>query len=376
MEEKRSSNRIVSYLVIFFIGCLAMYAVVYFFPTSITESITKVEKDVTVTDAGIADAVEKLYDATVIVGVDWKNNQLVSWGSGVVYKVEGNDAYILTNHHVVDGASKIVIYYTDDTEAEGTLVGSDEYMDTAVIKVDAKTIKAVAEIGDSSKVGVGDTVFAIGTPVSLNYKFTTTRGILSAKDRFVAMSNATNSMFGYSNGETWYMKLLQTDTAINSGNSGGPLANANGELIGITNSKSGGYTSSGASIENIGFAIPIEDAINMAEQLIKSGKVTRGYLGIAMTTIEGAQEYDIKVPDNITEGVVIAEVEKGYTADEAGLKKGDIITKLGDYDVKNYMYLKYYLYRYSVGDKVTIKYIRDGKEQSVDITIAAKNKNI
>lgn len=333
------------------------------------------QKEVTVTDKGIADAVEKLYDATVIVEVG-SGNRLSGWGSGVVYQKDDKYGYILTNHHVVDEADDIMVVYSDDTESEAELIGSDEYADIAVLRVPVKTIKMVAEIGKSEDVRVGDTVFAVGTPVSLEYSFTVTRGILSGKNRMVEMtsskSNKTN-FFGQQTTESWYMNLLQIDASINSGNSGGPLANSNGEVIGITNSKlssSSSFSSSQASIENMGFAIPIEDALSVAEKLIENkGKISRPVLGVSMTTIENASRYDINLSDKVTEGALIVDVSKDSTADAAGLKKGDVITKLDDYKITDYEYLKYYLYRYNVGDKVKITYIRNGKENTTTVTL-------
>jgi serine protease Do len=183
----------------------------------------------------------------------------------------------------------------------------------------------------------------------------------------VEMSNSSQSIF-QRNTDSWYMRLLQIDASINSGNSGGPLANANGEVIGITNSKlSSSYGS--ASIENMGFAIPIEDALNVASQLRKNGKVIRPFLGVSMTTIEQASRAGINLDSSITSGAVIVEVQKDSASDKAGLKKGDVITKFGDYEIKDYQYLKYYLYRYNVGDDVTVTYIRDGKEKTTTMTL-------
>lgn len=329
------------------------------------------QKEVTVTDKGIADAVEKLYDATVIVEVG-SGNKLSGWGSGVVYEKDDKYAYILTNHHVIDGAEDIEIVYSDETSTEAELIGSDEYADIAVLKVPVDSIKAVAEIGKSEDVRVGDTVFAVGTPVSLEYSFTVTRGILSGKNRMVEMtsskSNATN-FFGQKTSESWYMNLLQIDASINSGNSGGPLANSNGEVIGITNSKlSSSYSQT--SIENMGFAIPIEDALSVASKLIENnGKIKRPVLGVSMTNVEGAAYYEIKLSDSIKQGAVVVDVSKDSVADAAGLKKGDVITKLDDYEISDYEYLKYYLYRYNVGDKVKITYIRNGKENTTTVTL-------
>lgn len=324
------------------------------------------QKEVTVTDEGIADAVEKLYDATVIVKIT-NGGKVIGWGSGVVYNKDQKYGYIFTNHHVVEDARDIVIEYTDGTETSGEVLGSDEYADVAVIRVDVNTIKAVAEIGKSEGLRPGDTVFAVGTPIDLAYKFTVTRGILSGKDRMVEMTN--NDRYNMSASDSWYMNLLQIDASINSGNSGGPLANSNGEVIGITNSKLSS-TYSSTSIENIGFAIPIEDALSVADKLINNdGKIKRPVLGVSMVTIEAADYYDIDLSSDVTEGALVADVTKGSVADKAGLKKGDVIIKMEDYKIKDYMYLKYYLYRYDIGDTIKITYLRDNKEKEVSITL-------
>ena len=327
------------------------------------------EKEVTVTDKGISDAVSKLYDASVIVEVGTSEDKLSGWGSGFVYKTDDKYGYIFTNHHVVDGAKSIKIILSNETEVTGELVGSDEYADVAVVKIPKDKVIAVAEIGKSEDVLVGDTIFAIGTPVSLEYSFTVTRGILSGKNRMVEMSSSAKKSYYGQSGDSWYMNLLQIDASINSGNSGGPLANSNGEVIGITNSKLSSSSLSGASIENMGFAIPIEDALSVAEYLENNGKVTRPVLGVTMTSVEGAEYNGVKISDSITSGAVITDVSSGSTADAAKLKKGDVIIKLDDYKIKDYKYLKYYLYRYRVGDKVKITYIRDGKEKTVEVTL-------
>ena len=328
------------------------------------------EKEVTVTDTGIRDAVSKLYNASVIVEVGSTKDKLSGWGSGFVYKKDSKYGYIFTNHHVVEGAKYIKIVLADESEVEGELVGSDEYADVAVVKIPADKVISVAEIGKSKDVLVGDTIFAIGTPVSLEYSFTVTRGILSGKNRMVEMtSSSKGSSIFQTSGDSWYMNLLQIDASINSGNSGGPLANSNGQVIGITNSKLSSSTMSGTSIENIGFAIPIEDALAVAEYLESNGKVTRPVLGVTMTSVEGAEYNGVAISDKITSGAVVTDVSSGSTADDAKLKKGDVITKLDDYNIKDYKYLKYYLYRYRVGDKVKITYIRGDKEKTVEVTL-------
>lgn len=340
----------------------------------------KVSKEVTVTDEGIADAVEKLYDATVIVKVSKDGKSISGWGSGFVYKKDNNDAYILTNHHVVEGAKDIGVEMSNGTLVDSTLVGSDEFSDVAVLKVDASSVLEVAEIGESENLRVGDTVFAIGTPVSLDYSFTVTRGILSGKNRLVEMKSSSSSSNGYSffggnreqkSTDTWYMKLLQIDASINSGNSGGPLANCNGEVVGITNSKlSSSYSQT--SIENIGFAIPIEDALEVASN-IESGKTTnmtdKPSLGVSMTDVSGASANNIDLPNSVKNGAVIVEVMDDSNASRAGLKSGDVIIKYDDYEITDFKHLKYYLFKSKKGDKVKITYLRDGKERTCELTL-------
>ena len=374
MEEDKKSKKGLSVAII--VGIIVLVAigdiVVNYVPLKeiFSKNVKYVtEKEVTVTDKGISDAVSKLYDASVIVEVGTSEDKLSGWGSGFVYKTDDKYGYIFTNHHVVDGAKSIKIVLSNETEVTGELVGSDEYADVAVVKIPKDKVIAVAEIGKSEDVLVGDTIFAIGTPVSLEYSFTVTRGILSGKNRMVEMSSSAKKSYYGQSGDSWYMNLLQIDASINSGNSGGPLANSNGEVIGITNSKLSSSTLSGASIENMGFAIPIEDALSVAEYLENNGKVTRPVLGVTMTSVEGAEYNGVKISDSITSGAVITDVSSGSTADAAKLKKGDVIIKLDDYKIKDYKYLKYYLYRYRVGDKVKITYIRDGKEKTVEVTL-------
>ena len=375
MEENKKNRKGLSVAIIVGIIILVLVAVgdivVNYVPLKeiFSKNVKYVtEKEVTVTDKGISDAVSKLYDASVIVEVGSSEDKLSGWGSGFVYKTDSKYGYIFTNHHVVDGAKTIKIVLSNETEVTGEFVGSDEYADVAVVKIPKDKVIAVAEIGKSEDVLVGDTIFAIGTPVSLEYSFTVTRGILSGKNRMVEMSSSKKSYYGQS-GDSWSMNLLQIDASINSGNSGGPLANSNGEVIGITNSKLSSSTLSGTSIENMGFAIPIEDALSVAEYLENNGKVSRPVLGVTMTSVEGAEYNGVKISDSITSGAVVTDVSSGSTADAAKLKKGDVIIKLDDYNIKDYKYLKYYLYRYRVGDKVKITYIRDGKEKTVEVTL-------
>lgn len=385
-EEKKNKNvkkakvknnnkvNLVLPIVTMFIGAACMYLLIYYVLPLNTSStvINKLEKEVTVTDQGIADAVEKLYDATVIVKIGSNDNPSGS-GSGFVYKTDDKYAYIITNYHVTEDNKEVYIEYTDGSTTEGDVLNGDEMIDVSVVRVPKDTILAVAKIGKSIDTKLGDTVFAIGTPLSMNYKFTVTRGILSGKDRLVAMSSSSSSIFSQSTKDTWYISLLQIDASINSGNSGGPLANANGEVIGITNSKlSSSYSSSNASIENIGFAIPIEDALVYADAFISGEIVKRPLLGISMLDLSdrwSLYQKGITLNTELTSGTVVIEVQKNSPADKAGLKRGDIVTELNGVKIEDSKSLQYTLYKQKIGDTITVTYERNGKTETANITL-------
>lgn len=370
MNNEKKSNSIVNYMIVFFVGCLAMYAVIYFFPTTITENITKLEKDVTVTDTGIADAVEKVYDAVVVVST-YKDDKLYASGTGFVYKKDGNKYYILTNHHVIEKGNKVSVTFTDGKVLDTTVVGSDQYADIAVLSLESKDEIKLVEIGSSKDVRVGDTSFAVGAPLDSAYSWTTTRGIVSGKDRLVEVA------IGNSQTSDYVMKVLQTDASINSGNSGGPLCNSNGEVIGITSLK---LVSEG--VEGIGFAIPIEDALETAKRLMDDEKISYPYLGIEYIDISSVYSsmqwyrmYSKLVADSgLTEGVIVYSVEKGSPVDDAGVKADDIIVSFEGEKVPNMAYLKYYLYQHKSGDNVTITIYRNGKYQDIKIKLGSNKQ--
>ena len=366
MNEINNKKNIVSYIMVLFVGALIMYAVVYFFPTSITENVTKLEKDVTVTDTGIADAVEKVYDSVVIVST-YKDNVYSASGTGFVYQKEDNKYYILTNHHVIDGGNKVTVTFTDGKVLETSVVGSDQYADIAVLSLESNDDIKIASIGKSESTRVGDTAFAVGAPLDSAYSWTVTRGIVSGKDRMVEVSLDQSSQNDY------VMKVLQTDAAINSGNSGGPLCNSNGEVIGITSLK---LVSSG--VEGMGFAIPIENAIIKAEQIIKGETANYPYIGISMLDLSKAyysyQYYDLIKSSNLSSGVIVVDVEKGSPASKAGLKSNDIITNINDEEVKNVAYLRYYLYQNNVNDEIKLTIFRDGKKQDVTVKLGTNKQ--
>lgn len=312
----------------------------------------------------ISESVKKVYDSVVVIE-GFKNKQLASTGTGFVYKQTDKKAYVMTNHHVVNGCDSVKLILSNNKEIDAVVVGSEAYSDIAVLSVDAKSILSVAVLGDSSKTLVGDTVFTVGSPEGVEYAGTVTKGILSGKDRLVAVALANSQVSDY------YMKVLQTDAAINPGNSGGPICNTNGEVIGITNMKL-----VDSSVEGMGFAIPIEDALYYGAILEKGSNIERPYVGIGMLDIGDSfylWQNGITIPDKVTSGVVISSVSDNSPAKAAGLKKGDIIIKLGDHDIKSLAEFRYELYKYKVGDEVKVKYIRNGKNSETTIKLSKNN---
>lgn len=358
MQEYTSSNKTKSgiiLLVAFFLGALGMFALVKYYPNTITENVTKTIKDVTVTDEGIADAVEKVYDSVVTIET-YKSNKLYATGTGFVYKDANDKGYILTNNHVIESGDEIRVVFTNQKSVQAKVEGSDKYADIAVLSVDKEDILSVATIGKSESSRIGDTVFAVGAPIdSSAYSWSVTRGILSGKDRLVEVS-LNNSIVS-----DWVMSVLQTDAAINSGNSGGPLANSNGEVIGITSMKL-----ASSSIEGMGFAIPIEDALEYAERIESGEKIERPYLGVTMYNLSNIIG---QVRTSLTSGVYIDKVEAKSPADNAGLQSGDIIVKIDDTDVNTLAFLKYQLYKHKVGDKINVSFYRGEELKTITINL-------
>lgn len=354
---KNKKSLIITAIISLLVGALLMYGVFYFLPIARSQITNKLEKEVTVTDEGISDAVDKLYDAVVVVE-SYANNQQITSGSGFVYRKDSKLAYIVTNTHVIDEADKLYVTFTDGTRKEVTVVGKDKYSDIAVLSIDQKYVLAVATLGSSEEMRLGDTVFTIGAPIASEYSGTVTRGIISGKDRMVEVSiNSTND---------FVMKVIQTDAAINSGNSGGPIANVNGEVIGITSLK---LVSAG--VEGIGFAIPIEDVLVYATKIEKGEEIVRPFLGVSMidlTDLYNLNLSGIAIPENIN-GVVIAEVVADSPASKAGFEKGDIICKIGNEEVTTISELRYELYKYKPGDTVELSYVRSEKLNTVNVKL-------
>ena len=365
-KNKKSGNNtsvvlIVSILLSFVCGMMGAYLITK------TVSVSQVIKNITTSELvenSISSSVDKVYGSTVVV-IASSNGKTISTGTGFIYKIKDNKAYIMTNNHVIDGADSVVVEFNDKSEKiEASIVGGDTYADIAVLTIKNDNYTAV-ELGEVDELKLGDTIFTVGSPMGVDYKGTVTKGILSGKERMVAV-NLTGSTSDY------YMKVLQIDAAVNPGNSGGPLCDVSGKVVGIISLKI-----VKDEVEGMGFAIPIEDALKYASLIEDGGEVVRPYLGIGMLDL--SQEYylwqnRINIPEGVDEGVAVVSVEDGSPAGKAGLKKGDIITKINDNDTDSLAEFRYELYKYNVGDKVKITFYRDGKEQSVNVTLG-KNTN-
>ena len=291
---------------------------------------------------------------------------IASEGSGVVYKKDGNSAYVVTNNHVVDGASQIEIMLSDGTKVVGELVGTDTYSDIAVVKIASDKVTTVAEFADSDKVTVGETAIAIGSPLGTDYANSVTQGIVSSLSRTVTMTN--------DDGETISTNAIQTDAAINPGNSGGALINIEGQVIGINSSKISSTSDSGSgnSVEGMGFAIPANDVVKIINQLEANGKVIRPALGITMANLSDLSTTTISrlnIPTSVTSGIVVASVQSGMPA-EGTLKKYDVITAIDDKDVSSTTDLQSVLYGHSTGDSIKVTFYRgtDKKTETIKLT--------
>lgn len=339
------------------VGALGAYIYFNFDETS-DEKSESVVKNVTITETNtISEAIDKVYDSVVVIEVSTRSGS--GTGSGFVYKKDDTTGYIITNHHVVDGATSIYVINSAGVECEAKLLGSDEYSDIAVLSVDISNVVSVAEIGDSTEVNLGDTVFTVGSPLGSKYQGTVTKGIISGTNRQVTVS-LTNGSF--------LMEVLQIDAAINPGNSGGPLVNMNGEVIGVNSLKL-----VQDEVEGMGFAIPIELVMTSVEKLEKGEKIERPQLGVQLLDISDnsylLSRYGFNLDKSITSGVLIVATEEGKPAANAGLQKGDVIISVNGTKVTDSAHFKYILYKYEVGDSVTVEYIRDGKTKETIIQL-------
>lgn len=338
---------ILTVIIAFFAGIIGTIYVIKYIPTE--THIEKQVSNVNITETNtIKTAINEIYDAVVLVET-YSNNQQISSGTGFVYKKDDQKGYIITNQHVVENGNKFIITLTNGEEIEATLLGSDVYSDIAVLSIDPTKVIQIAKLGESSNVEIGDTVFAVGSPLGKEYMGTVTKGILSGKDRTVTVTSTNNTMM---------LEVLQTDAAINPGNSGGPLVNINGEVIGVNSMKL-----VQDEIEGMGFSIPIELVKTLLERLEKGEKIKRPLIGIEMTEVTNSYylyTQKIMIPEDITKGVVVIKTTTDSPAEKADIQKGDIILGLNETQIKDSAHFKHLLYKYNVGDTIKIKIYRNG----------------
>lgn len=285
-------------------------------------------------------------------------------GSGVIYKKDNKYAYIVTNHHVVNRADVVEVVLSNDTNLEAELLGSDLFTDLAVLRVPADKVGDPIELGVSEKVKVGEPVIAIGNPLGHMFAGSVTQGIISGKQRTIPQD------FDQDGRADWQAEVLQTDAAINPGNSGGALINMQGQLIGINSMKI-----SQTLAQGIGFAIPIDTARPIIEQLEKTGKVTRPFMGVEIYSLDEVPKAEwqntLRLPEEVEGGVYIWSVEPMSPADQAGLKRLDVITEFDGKKILNIIELRKILYEEKqIGEEVSIVFYRDGKRMETTLTLA------
>lgn len=293
-------------------------------------------------------------------------------GSGVIYKKDGDSAYLVTNNHVVKDAEKLEIMMANGKKVVGKLVGSDTYSDLAVIKISSKYVTTVAEFANSDKIKVGEPAIAIGSPLGSDYANSVTEGIVSSLSRTVTSQNE--------NGETISTNAIQTDAAINPGNSGGALINIKGQVIGINSSKiaSSNNSNSGVAVEGMGFAIPSNDVVSIINQLEENGEVVRPALGISMANLSEASTSGrdtLKIPSDVTSGIVVLSTQSGMPAD-GKLKKYDVITEIDGKKVASISDLQSILYKHKKGDKIKLTFYREKDKQTVEIQLTKTSQDL
>ena len=307
--------------------------------------------DTTFSDEEGSLCLQDIYSSVIdsVVSISSMTSSGTSSGTGIIMS---SDGYVITNHHVITGALVISVLTNDNQEFEAALVGSDEMSDLAVLKIDARGLKA-AEFGDSSKLRVGDSVVAIGDPLGVQLRGTMTNGIISAINRDLTVGDRT-------------MTLIQTNAALNNGNSGGPLINCYGQVIGINTVKMSSYYTATASVEGLGFAIPISVAKPIIDELIENGYVAgRPAIGISGDSLPSYYRTYYRLPD----GVYVTSVNEGSDAKAKGIREGDIVTAINGERISSIDELNTVKNQYAAGDEVTLTVYRSGTYYEVTVTL-------
>jgi len=291
-------------------------------------------------------------------------------GSGVIYKKAGDKAYIVTNNHVVEGANQLEVTLQDGTKVAARLRGTDVWSDLAVVEIDSKGIPndQVNEFGDSDALKIGEPVLAIGNPLGLQFSGSVTQGIISGVNRAVPVDINNDGM------PDWNAEVIQTDAAINPGNSGGALVNIAGQVVGINSMKI-----AQSAVEGIGFSIPINYVVPIIEDLEAFGKVKRPAMGVTLRNVAEISAYHqqqtLKLPHDVTEGIMIESIVPNSPADKAGLKEMDVIVQLDSEQVADVVELRKYLYnKKKVGDSMKVTYYRGGKKEEVTLKLTDETR--
>ncbi|NRO74362.1 S1C family serine protease [Lactobacillus helveticus] len=290
-----------------------------------------------------------------------KNGKLETYseGSGVVYMKSNGKGYIVTNNHVISGSDAVQVLLANGKTVNAKVVGKDSTTDLAVLSIDAKYVTQTAQFGDSKHLEAGQTVIAVGSPLGSEYASTVTQGIISAPARTISTSSGNQQT------------VIQTDAAINPGNSGGALVNSAGQVIGI-NSMKLAQSSDGTSVEGMGFAIPSNEVVTIVNELVKKGKITRPQLGVRVIALQGIPEgyrSRLKIKSNLKNGIYIAFVSRNGSAANAGIKSGDVITKVDGKKVEDVASLHSILYSHKVGDTVNVTVNRNGKDVDMKVKL-------
>ena len=384
-------KKLLKFVILFVVGFLGGIGGYYFASSTLTQgnstsnqaNTTSVSDVQYSNDTSTTQAVEKVQNAVVsVINYQTQSSNSLSTifgniessdelavageGSGVIYKKDGDTAYIVTNNHVISGAEKIDILLASGEKLSGELVGADTYSDIAVIKIAADKVTTIAEFANSDTIKVGETAIAIGSPLGSVYANTVTQGIISSLSRTVTSQTE--------DGQTISTNAIQTDTAINPGNSGGPLINIQGQVIGINSSKitSSSVSSSGVAVEGMGFAIPSNDAVQIINQLETNGKVTRPALGVQMVNLTDLSTSQLEkaglANTDLTSGVLIVSTQSGLPAD-GKFEPYDVIIEIDGETIENKSDLQSELYKHQIGDTITVTYYRNNKKMTVDIKL-------
>lgn len=346
----------------------------------VTEPVEVSNVTVNVTSE-ITEVVDKVNNGVVSI-INLRKNDYQSWasmyesqqdedeylqagsGSGAVYKIEGDRAYVFTNNHVVEGSDAIDVLLQDGTRVPAEVEGADLWTDLAVLSIDAQYADTVLEFGDSDNIKVGEPAIAIGSPLGTEFASSVTSGIISGLGRTVPVDTNGDGQ------PDWEMTAIQTDAAINPGNSGGPLVNIAGQVVGINSMKI-----SSSTIEGMGFAIPSNDAVNIINQLEQNGEVIRPYLGISMvdlSLISSAQRTEeLNLPADVKTGILISRVENASPAAEAGIQPGDVLVSFDGEAVDNTVQLRQMLYLSEIDTTVSIELYRNGEPRVINLPLEA-----